>query len=161
MYYLIDGNNLAGAMGILEDRDFDENLIDLILEFLEDNKKKVILVFDGNDLMGESFEEDRLKVLYSPKDDHYQSADDKIVEIAREIDPDEGLILITNDNELREEVQIINREQNRKNDILFTSATEFKMELGEEVSEPNLENEDDFSEEEIVEVNEELMAEWS
>lgn len=161
MYYLVDGNNLAGAMGILEDSDFDENLIDLFLEFLEDNKKKVILVFDSNNLMGESFEEDRLKVIYSPRDEHYQSADDKITEIARETDPDEGLVLVTNDNELREEVESINREQNRKNDILLTSSSEFKMELGEEVVANNSENEDDFTEEEVIEINEELMVEWS
>ncbi len=158
MYYLIDGNNLAGALGLLEENDFNEILIELLLDFLEDNRKKVILVFDSNSQMGDSFEEDRLKVIYSPRDEHYESADDKIIEIAREKDPDEGMVLVTNDNEIKEEVGIINKEQNRKNEILLISSSEFKMELGEE--EIVSSNEDELEEEEKERINNELMGEW-
>ena len=159
MYYLVDGNNVAGAMGLLEEKDFNEILIDLILEFLEDNRKKVILVFDSNETMGDSFEDGRLKVIYGPRDEYYNSADDKIIEIAREEDPDEGIILVTNDNEIKEEVGIINREQNRRNEIVLLSSNDFMVELGEE--EPVDENEsDELGEDEIEKINDELMAEW-
>ena len=159
MYYLIDGNNLAGELGLLEESDFNEILVDLLADFLEDNRKKVILVFDGNDLMGDSYEEDRLKVIYSPKDEHYQSADDKIVEIIREEDPDEGITLVTNDIEIKDEVGIINKEQNRKNEVLILGSTEFKSELGEE--DENTSSDDELEENEVAEINDELMEEWS
>ncbi|MDA3840599.1 MAG: NYN domain-containing protein [Patescibacteria group bacterium] len=159
MYYLIDGNNLAGDLGLLEESDFNEILIDLLKDFLEDNRKKVTLVFDSNSQMGDSYEEDRLKVVYSPRDVHYASADDKIVEIAREEDPDEGIVLVTNDNEIKDEVGIINKEQNRKNEIILVSSSDFKMELGEEeVVSSN--GDDELEEDEVAEINDELMSEW-
>ena len=158
MYYLIDGNNLAGAMGLLEEKDFNEILIDLILDFLDDNRKKIILVFDSNSLMGDSFEDGHLKVIYGPKDEYYQSADDKIVEIAREEDPDEGMALVTNDNEIKDEVVVINKEQNRKNEIVLIGSDEFRMELGEEEIVPS--DKDDLDGEEVEKINNELMEEW-
>ena len=158
MYYLIDANNLAGTMGLLEEKDFNEILIDLISDFLDDSRKKVILVFDSNSLMGDSFEEGRLKVIYGPRDEYYQSADDKIIEIAREEDPDEGMALVTNDNEIKDEVGVINKEQNRKNEIILISSDEFKMELGEE--EIVSSDEDSLEEGEVEEINNELMEEW-
>ena len=158
MYYLIDANNLAGAMDLLEEKDFNEILIDLISDYLEDNRKKVILVFDSNSLMGDIFNDGRLKVIYGPRDEYYQSADDKIVEIAREEDPDEGMILVTNDNEIKDEVSVINKEQNRKNEIILISSDEFKMELREE--EIILNTEEELGENEVEKINNELMEEW-
>ncbi|PLX20379.1 hypothetical protein C0584_06005 [Candidatus Parcubacteria bacterium] len=159
MYYLIDGNNLAGAMGLLEENDFNEILIDLIIEYLDENRKKVILIFDSNELMGDSYEEGRLRVIYSPRDEHYQSADDKIIELSQEMDPDEGLAVITNDNEIKEEISVLNKEQNRKNEIQLIDASEFMMELGED-SEDVLGSSDELEEEEVDEINDELAREW-
>jgi len=160
MYYLIDGNNLAGALGLLGESDFNEILIELIEDFLDDNRKKVILVFDSNNPMGDYFEKERLKIIYSPRDKYYESADDKIVEIAREEDPDEGLILVTNDIEIRDEISVINKEQNRKNEIMLLSSDEFKGELGEE----DLiigEDEEEMSDSDVDRINDELMQEWT
>ena len=158
MYYLIDGNNLAGALGLLDESDFNEILIELVEDFLDDNRKKVILVFDSNNSMGDYFEKERLKIIYSPRDKFYESADDKIVELARAEDPDEGLILVTNDIEIKNEIEVINKEQNRRNEIIILGSDEFKSELGEEDVISN--DDEELDDSDVDKINNELMREW-
>jgi len=160
MYFLIDGNNLAGELNLLDEKDFDEIVTDLIRDFIDESKKKAILVFDGNSQMGESFSENGLQIYYSANDSRYQSADDKIVDLAQELDPDEGITLVTSDNEIRIEIEALNREQDRRNDIQLLRCNEFKHSL---IKDEDIEEEEDdsLSEKEIENINNELMEEWS
>jgi predicted RNA-binding protein with PIN domain len=105
MPYLIDANNLAGKLGILEQDDFDLKLISAIKQFIQKTNKKIILVFDGSDYWGDKKIEGNLTIVMAPKDNCCQSADDKIIEIIDNAEHKEQLVVITDDRELIEKAK--------------------------------------------------------
>ncbi|OGF25631.1 hypothetical protein A2227_00265 [Candidatus Falkowbacteria bacterium RIFOXYA2_FULL_47_19] len=113
MHFIIDANNLAGKLKMLGQDDFDRKLIDMIREFNRDRGVNITLVFDGTDKMGDKILIDHnLTVIYSPKDDFYRSADDKIVEMVRGsfisgdfAGAERGIVVVTDDNLLRQRLE--------------------------------------------------------
>lgn len=105
MLYIIDANNLAGKLRILKEKDFDRILIEIIKEWHGSQKNRIILIFDSLDPMGDKYTKGNITVIYTPRDNYYRSADDKILEVAaKEIKtgyPESGsLTVITSDREL-------------------------------------------------------------
>jgi len=162
--YIIDANNLAGKLDLLGHENFDKELIEIIKGYFIAKKMRIVLVFDSNDPMGDKLVDDNVEVIYTPRDNYYNSADDKVLEIAfTEIDNGAGnnqITVVTDDIELREAVQ----EAADKKDytINLMKATEFAFRIkGREIKE-EYEEEDDrgLSEKEEDDITAELMREW-
>jgi len=109
MMYIIDANNLAGKLGILFQDNFDKEMINIIKEYFYEKKMKIVLVFDSNEKMGDRLIDENVEVIYTPRDDYYNSADDKVLELAiGEINSGVGnnqITVVTDDIDLREAVQ--------------------------------------------------------
>ncbi len=84
MNYIIDANNLAGKLDLLNEDDFDQKLIKIIQNYLGDKQKIIVLVFDSLDPLGDKLDLGNLQVIYSARDNYNKSADDKILEIFRQ-----------------------------------------------------------------------------
>lgn len=157
MNYIIDANNLAGCMGILFTENFDKELIDIFVLYNEGKGKKIFLVFDSIDRMGDKRSEDNnIEVIYAPRDEHYKSADDKIVEM---VDLDmcgNEVMVVSDDIDLKERIGKIAREQDKK--VVLKKATDFALELQNR----NIADEDEkeISEDDVGKINKELMDLW-
>lgn len=101
---------------MLARQDFDRELTELVKRWPKLANNRVILVFDPRDFMGDKFTDGNLTVVYTPRDDHYKSADDKIIELVEDyltkikeakILRDE-LTVITDDLEIKKRVAEIN-----------------------------------------------------
>lgn len=120
MKYVIDSNNLAGQLGLLDDKDFDKKTIEIVKEYFFGKKVDVYLVFDGIDTMGDKFTDKNIVVIYSPKDSYYKSADDKVLELIKQISNNffksgkskiQSIVLITDDIELTNRVTDFEKEK--------------------------------------------------
>jgi len=123
MLYLIDANNLAGELGILGEIDFDKKLIDLIQQKNQARPRRVVLVFDSADRMGDKIENGKLTIIYAPQDNYYKGADNKIVELAEKYNKEKNnVFMVSNDIDLGEKVKKIN---NFQNNIKIIKARDF------------------------------------
>jgi len=150
MPYLIDANNLAGKLKILNNPGFDQELIALTKNYFTVKNKKAILIFDSNDPLGDRYSEDNLTIIYTPRDVVYQNADDKIIELMKNEKRPEDWIVITDDMRIIDEAQ--------RYDIEVMLARDFAKEIV-----PSLEIDDDEDELDsavIDSINNELMDEW-
>lgn len=159
MHLLIDANNLAGALRLLEFKNFDERLIDVIKQYNSDRGNKITLVFDSADIMGDKFSENNINVVYTPRDDFYESADDKIIELAGVHfgESNDELKVITDDIELKN----ILRENNFNKGVKFKlmQASDFAKQLQSSVQD-YVEDDRDLSDEEMNRINNELLELW-
>lgn len=145
MHYIIDANNLAGKLNILFKKDFDIELIKIVKVFFDTKKHRVDLVFDGRDNMGDKFIDGNINVIYTPRDNYYRNADDKIVELVIRNVSGLGhrfIFVVTDDLELierigkvSEKIQIIRVSEFAKN-IINQFDTE-EIEEGLSVDEEN------------------------
>ncbi len=150
MFYLIDGNNLAGSLKILEKKDFDLKLVQKLKELLSNTGKKATVVFDSNSFMGDKEQDGRLTVIYSPKDNYYTSADDKIVEIAEQEGSKQKVVLVSNDIGIKKRVEKLSNKS-----IVLEDSTRF--------AQKNFKNpvkKDGLSPEDKEELNQELLKRW-
>lgn len=166
MPYIIDANNLAGKLKMLGDKNFDKKLIELVSNYNPKGGRRIILVFDGQDPMGDKIEYNNLTAIYSPKDDYYKSADDKIVELIEtkfgsKFDPAvDEISVITDDIELTKRIKKI--EEQSRAIIKIIRATEFVQKLLKGKKD-NVEEEDDnrgLSKDEIRKINQDLRRIW-
>lgn len=162
MIYIIDANNLAGKLHILDEPDFDKDLIALINNWIGEKKHKAHLVFDGVDIMGEKFPVGKVNVIYAPKDSHYQSADDKIIELVDELAlvAHEKIILVTDDAGIIAKVlerQNLNR---YKHQILFEKATLFAEYLHYSLEAGDDRGDEQLDDNTVDKINKELSALW-
>lgn len=115
MLYIIDGNNLAGELGLLEQKEFDLELARIVGDYFLKKQIDVFLVFDSDIRMGDKREAGNIRIIYTPRDDYYDGADDKIVEIVEMVNgfkhnylklnfPVDGVKIITSDIELRAKI---------------------------------------------------------
>jgi len=154
MINIIDANNLAGKLNLLKEEAFDEKLIELISRY---KKSKYILVFDGRDRMGDKYEKGNITVIYTPKDEFYKSADDKIVELAKiYLNSGEGAKIVTDDLEIIGKVEKIVNESGGK--ISLEKATEFAEKLNNYFL--NKQGEEDLAADEIDDINQNLLKVW-
>lgn len=157
MHYIIDANNLAGRLKILDKKDFDLELIEVVRDYFGEKKHRVDLIFDGRDNMGDKRSEGNLNIVYTPRDSYYVGADDKIVEL---VNSDlEGLehghvFVITDDLELIERVQKVAEK------IQIIKVSEFVKSILMKLEVKELEVEEELSEEEEDEITEEMFRLW-
>jgi len=157
MHYIIDANNLAGKLKILNKKDFDLELIEIVREFFGEKKHRVDLIFDGRDNMGDKRSEGSLNIIYTPRDSYYMGADDKIVEL---VNSDlEGLehghvFVITDDLEL------IERVQKAAEKIQIIKVSDFAQSILLKLEVEELAIEEELSEEEESEITEEMLGIW-
>lgn len=154
MINIIDANNLAGKLNLLKEEAFDEKLIKLISQY---KKSKYILVFDGRDRLGDKYEKGNITVIYTPKDEFYKSADDKIVELARKyLNSGEGAKIVTDDLEIIGKVEKIINDSGGK--INLEKATEFAKKLNSYFA--NKREEKILADDEIDDINQNLLKVW-
>lgn len=185
MFYIIDANNLAGKLNLLGESDFNFKLIELIKKYKPDKKHFFFLVFDSSDPMGDKEKiDERITVVHTPKDSYYKNADDKILEIAENINQDENMklsfkdgnkgenitelssklknldkvIIITDDLEIKGKIENLNREKNLK--IIIEGSTEFSTKIMDYFKKEPFDNEDKLSEDDEEEINKELSNVW-
>ena len=152
---IIDANNLAGNLGLLDKKNFDHLLIDIIKEYNQDRKQKIFLVFDSTDPMGDKFREDDIIVIYAPRDNYYRNADDKIIELAREAE-DNHIIIITDDIEIKEKIKKLKLDL--KLDLNLVTATDFVDNLKTSLEEEP--DEKDLGDAQKEKINQELLNIW-
>lgn len=154
MINIIDANNLAGKLDLLQEENFDEKLIQLLGQY---KKSKYILVFDGRDSLGDKYTRENITVIYTPKDSFYKSADDKIVELAKKyLHSGEGTKIITDDLEIISKVQKIINDQGGK--IVFEKATLFAEKLNNYLE--NKGEEKELADDETDKINQDLLKAW-
>ncbi len=103
MPYLIDANNLAGKLDLLDEDDFDQKLIKIIKEYISAYNKNITLVFEGRDPMGDKVVDGNLTIIRAPRDgDYYKDADVKIIEMINSAEKPKQLVVITDDREIIE-----------------------------------------------------------
>jgi predicted RNA-binding protein with PIN domain len=162
MIYLIDANNLAGKMGLLGEKDFDEKLIGILKSVYGGKGTRIILVFDGADLMGDKYQDGNIEVIYTPKDSYYKSADDKIRELVISLKSKvkDEIRVITDDREIIDEVEKLVG-LNSKIKILRASDFAEKLKMMEEQVEIEDEEDDkNLSDEDVKKINNELLRIW-
>lgn len=163
--YIIDANNLAGKLDLLSHEDFDKELINIIKEYFLGKKMRIVLVFDSNDPMGDKLVDDNVEVIYTPRDNYYKSADDKVLEIAfMEIKNGAGnnqITVVTDDIELREAVQEAADKKDYSINLMRSSDFAYRIKGREIKEEYEEEDERGLSEREEDSITEEMMREWS
>lgn len=163
MIYIIDANNLAGKLKILLDAEFDKILIRYIKEYKPEKDNHFYLVFDSNDPYGDKYTEENITVIRTPRDSYYKSADDKVVELAKDLakKANDEITLISDDIEIKKAVENIIKESNKK--IIIIDATDFVQRLIKRLEKKNQnseEDDDDLSDEDKKKINRELLALW-
>lgn len=153
MYYIIDGNNLAGKIGLLEEKDFDKKLIEIIKNFFD--KQKVVLVFDSADPLGDKYTDGSLTIVYTPRDNYYHSADDKILEIIN--DKKDECILITDDIDITNKAKIFSSDNRVK--VVVKKASEFAEKIKLKL-ESAVQDDDELGDDSIEKINRELLNIW-
>lgn len=153
MNYIIDANNLAGKLGLLDQNDFDKKLIEILRLYFFRKEIRIILVFDSHDPMGDKFIIDNIEVIYTPSDNYYKSADDKIAEIIRQ--KPKQMIIVTDDIELVERIEKVEREE--KIIVKKMKATVFAEKINEKI---NFSEDEQLSEEVQLKINKELLDIW-
>lgn len=156
MNYLIDANNLAGVLGILFEDDFDKLLIDKIRLFNQGKGRKVYLVFDGIEIMGDRFTlPENIEVIYTPRDGHYRDADDMILELL-ELDVCGGeVIAVSDDIDLGR--KILKLKEKKGNRIFLEKARDFACKLNKNNNDCG---EEDLKEDKKREIDNELFDLW-
>lgn len=162
MKHIIDANNLAGKLKLLDEADFDKQLIELIKEYNRGKTREIFLVFDSLDPMGDKHQEDNVTIIYTPRDDYYSSADDKIVELVRNFKKEKQVAVITDDIEIKEKIKKINLDND--SDIILEQATDFAKKLEKffekQLDKDLINDEEGMSKEDKDEVNKELLDIW-
>jgi len=127
MIYIIDANNLAGKIGILKEKNFDQILIDNVCSYFLNKKNEIYLVFDSIDPFGDRYKKNNIIIVYAPKNELFNNADDKIIDLFYQKILNKKLkdeiSLITDDREIIQKIKKISKNYNKKTN--FISATNF------------------------------------
>lgn len=150
MPYLIDANNLAGKLRLLNQPGWDQNLISEIKSYFNERGQKAILVFDSKDPLGDRYTDGQITVIYTPQDAIYENADDKIIELMKNEKSPQDWIIVTDDMHIIDEAN--------KLDIEVFLARDFAKKL---MPAAEVEDEEEFLESEQEEIIDELIEEWS
>jgi predicted RNA-binding protein with PIN domain len=161
MIYIIDANNLAGKLNLLGEEDFDRQLIKIIEDYNYNKGRKIFLVFDGIDRLGDKYTNGNITVIRAPKDDFYKTADDKIIELAQDIiaTVKDDLVVITDDLGIKDLVVKNNLDNKRKIKMIKTTAFAEKLNW---LQNKNQDDEDDrkLDDKEMEKINKELLNIW-
>ncbi len=155
MRYIIDANNLAGRLELLDEEDFDKILIEEIKKLNKKKRREYFLVFDSSDPMGDKYIDEGVVVIYTPKDSFYKNADDKIVELVKKHVNDS--VLVTDDLGLIGRIEKIEVKQDVKITKIKT------IDFLEEIVLKNFSSyseKEKLSNEEINDINKEMFDLW-
>ena len=165
MRYIIDANNLAGKLGLLDDKNFDCELIGQMLHYFGNKKHQVDLVFDGIDYFGDKSRVNNLNIIRAPRGDHGHSADDKIVEMVEccSVAEMRQLVVVTDDTGLLERIKEIENEKGVEVEKMrarnFSQRVENKFQkdsLGVEIDDGKI-----MKAKDVERINDELLKLWS
>ncbi|MEA3449521.1 MAG: NYN domain-containing protein [Patescibacteria group bacterium] len=159
MLYIVDANNVAGKLKMLGQDNFDLKLIEIFKNFNQNKNKEIELVFDGVDMMGDRRAvDDKLSVVYAPKDDFYDSADDKIVEMTERYAnrKDKEITVVTDDVGLKKRILKIGERYNKK--INLEKATWWAGELTR--IDDAIDEKEELENKQINKINQELLKYW-
>lgn len=168
MIYIVDANNLAGHLGILEEKNFDNLLIEIVGDYFSNKGEESYLIFDGNDPMGDKKKEDGINIVFAPRGDKpYSCADDKILEVVNNKITDENfnneITVVTDDQELKNKIEDLIKESDIEKRVHIISCAEVSErinKLAEGVNDDYF-NPEDLDEQEQMEINEELKEVWN
>jgi predicted RNA-binding protein with PIN domain len=162
MIYIIDANNLAGKFKLLQEKDFDRKLIGMINDWIGEKKHKIYLVFDGVEVMGDRYKADKINVVRAPKDSHYRSADDKIVEMAVDLaeSSSEEIILVTDDIELIGKVEDEKILKRFMKQVSFDKASDFAEKIKYILEHGQEADDKDMADDAVDKINDELLKLW-
>lgn len=160
MMYIIDGNNLAGKLDLLRDESCNQKVIDRLSQYFGNTKKEVVLVFDSVDPLGDKYTVNNLTVIYSPRDGHYVSADDKIMELI-DNNRHREVTVVSDDIEIRKKVEELNSKgynnlNNKKASDLAFDIEDHKIRQENK----NIDKRRGLSDDEVDEMNEELLEQF-
>lgn len=141
-------------MNLLDEDDFDKKLVEIIKNYKPDKNHEFILVFDSSDPMGGKIKDGRIVIVYTPKDNYYRNADDKIIEIAESLGGNDTIV-ITDDIEIKEKIKKLNLDKNLN--IKLKDASDFSKELS---IKKEFDIDDKLSEDEKEKINKELLDIW-
>ena len=161
MLYIIDANNLAGQLGLLEYKDFDTILPALVEDFFSGTQNEAILVFDPRDPMGDRYRQGNLEIIYSPRDDFYRNADDKILEVIKKYLADDSfkkeIRVVTNDVELKDKIKAAMGESPIGWRVRLIRADDFAVEMARRQGKSGEDEEKNIDDHAL---NEELLNIW-
>jgi hypothetical protein len=161
MLYIIDANNLAGQLGLLERQDFDTILPALVEDFFAGKNNEAVLVFDPRDSLGDRYRQGNLEIIYTPRDNFYRNADDKVLEIIKnhlaDVEFKKEIRVVTNDTELRDKIKLAMDGSPIGWRVKLIRADDFANEIEQKLS-----YSDEAEEKEIDDpgLNEELLKIW-
>ena len=165
MMYIIDANNLAGKLEILFHENFDTEMIGIMKEFFLGKKMKIVLVFDSNEPMGDKIIDDNIEIIYTPRDNYYNCADDKILEIAiNEINSGVGnnqISVVTDDIDLREAVQKAADKKDYSINLIRSTDFALKIINKKNKEEYFLENDRGLDDDEEDRITKDLLGRWT
>ena len=167
MIYIIDANNLAGKLKMLGEVNFDKKLIRIIGEYYRKQPHKILLVFDGQDPLGDRIAAGaNITVIYSPRDKYYRSADDKIVEMImtrRGLPAGQNVCVVTDDVGLKNRVEEAYKENRQP--LTIERATDLAQKLlkkswKKETGDVKEDGKRGLKENDINKINNDLLKLW-
>lgn len=146
---------------MLGDKNFDKRLILIVCKYNKLKNKRITMVFDGIDPVGDKVEVgDNVTVIYSPKDKYYKSADDKIIELVEQKMASTKITVITEDIGLKKAIEKIQEEVGGR-EIRFKKTSRFVEELKAlNASEEADDGRRGLSDGDIKKINDELLKFW-
>lgn len=162
MQYIIDANNLAGKMGLLKEENFDKMLLKELSKFFSKRKCGFYLVFDSADPMGDKYKErENVTVIYTPRDNYYKSADDKILEVLARVLKEDEVSLITNDRDLKKGGEKISREMSREKYFQIEDSVDFANRVQKGKKTKNIKTKSNLNKEDVKEINKEILDKFN
>lgn len=156
MPYIIDANNLAGRLDLLKEENFDEILTNFIRIYNKERQRKITLVFDGSDVMGDRLADGKLIIVYVPRDSYYKNADDKIIELikqAKDSPIQEETVVITDDVGLKKTAEYLK--------VKTRNASDFAKELSAALEQSKVvDDKNNLGEDEMEDITDELSRLW-
>jgi len=161
MVYIIDANNLVGQMGIINQKNFDKILIDIISYKYRIKAEKIFLIFDGIQNHEERYIFENINIIYAVYNDLKQAADRKILEIINfQTYKKKDIVLITNDIELQEEAKNINSKIKIIRASIIAEQIQNILKKEEKTKEVLDEKINHLTKKEIEEINNDLLCDF-
>lgn len=141
---------------MLKEKNFDQVLTNFIRIYNKERQRKITLVFDGSDVMGDRLADGKLIIVYAPRDSYYKNADDKIIELikqAKDSPVQEEVVVITDDVGLKKTAEYLQAKIRNVSD--FAKELSAALEQSKVVDDKN-----NLGEDEMESITDELIRIW-
>jgi len=164
MIFIIDANNLAGKLELLDEDNFDQKLICQIKDYFYNKNNEVILIFDSLDMMGNKIVQDNLTIIYTPRDNYYKDADDKVLEIVanflRKDSLKEEITVISDDIELSENILKEIKDSENEGKVKIVKSTIFAEKMFLVDNKEEVVEKEELLQEDVDDLKKELLEKW-